>query len=119
MLGCLLGATALVRRPGVAIPGLLGGGFVALATLTLSGYTAYDQVAPDIVHWHALVETVVVPFLVGAAGTLWSGDPVVGKRAARLAAVTGGLGLYAYQTVGRCGSGRGTGRRRLAERLTG
>ena len=35
----LLAASALLRRPGVAIPGLLGGLFVALASLTLSGFT--------------------------------------------------------------------------------
>ena len=39
VIGVLLGACALVRRPGVAIPGLLGGLFVALAWLTLSGFT--------------------------------------------------------------------------------
>ena len=45
--GYLLAASALLRRPGVAIPGLLGGLFVALASLTLSGFTFYEQIAPD------------------------------------------------------------------------
>jgi hypothetical protein len=97
--GCLLGASALVRRPGVAVPGLVGGVFVALVWLTLSGFTFLDQVLPDIVPWHPWVEAVVVPFVVGAAGTLWGRDPVVGRRIARLAAITGALGLYVYTTI--------------------
>ena len=88
-----------MRRPGVAIPGLLGGLFIALASLTLSGFTVLDQVLPDIVHWHQLVEVILVPFAVGAAGTLWSRDPVVGRRIARLAAITAGLGLFVYASV--------------------
>ncbi len=98
-IGVLLGASALVRRPGVAIPGLLGGLFIALVWLTLSGFTFLDQVLPDIVPWHPPVEVIVVPFAVGAAGTLWSRDPVVGRRIARLAAITGGLGLFVYTTI--------------------
>ncbi len=97
--GLLLGAGALLRRPGVALPGLVGGALVALAWLSLSGFTFYRQIAPDIVHWHQLVEAVVLPFVVGAAGTVWSGDPVAGKRIARLAGITAGLGRYAYATV--------------------
>ena len=44
LVGFLLAASALLRRPGVAIPGLLGGLFVALTWLTLSGFTFYDQI---------------------------------------------------------------------------
>ena len=98
-IGVLLGASALVRRPGVAIPGLLGGLFIALIWLSLSGFTFLDQVLPDIVPWHPPVEVIVVPFVVGAAGTLWSRDPVVGRRIARLAAIAAGLGLFVYTTV--------------------
>ena len=99
VIGCLLGASALVRRPGVTIPGLLGGLFVALAWLTLSGFTLLDQVLPDVVPWHPWVEAVLVPFFVGATGTLWSRDPIAGKRIARLAAITSALGLYVYSTI--------------------
>lgn len=99
MIGFLLGASALVRRPGVAIPGLVGGLIVALAWLTLSGFTFYQQIAPDIVPWHPWVVAVVVPFVLGCAGTLWSRDPIVGKRIARLAAISAGLGLYVYATI--------------------
>jgi hypothetical protein len=99
VIGFLLAALSLVRRPGVAVPGLLGGLFVVLVTLALSGFTFYDQIAPDIVPWHPWVETLLVPFIVGAAGTLWSRDAIVGKRVARLAAVGSGLGMYVYWTL--------------------
>jgi hypothetical protein len=97
--GVLLGAIALVRRPGVAIPGLLGGLFISVTWLTLSGFTFLDQLLPNIVPWHRLVEVIVVPFVVGAAGTVWGRDPVVGRRIARLAAITAGLGLFVYKTI--------------------
>jgi hypothetical protein len=99
VIGVLLGGSSLARRAGVAIPGLLGGLIVALVWLALSGFTFLDQILPDIVHWHQLVDLLVVPFVVGAAGTLWSGDPVVGKRVARLAAITSGLGLFVYTSI--------------------
>ncbi|HKT04623.1 MAG TPA: hypothetical protein VJT31_34335, partial [Rugosimonospora sp.] len=88
--GLLLAASALLRRTGIAVPGLLGGLFIALVWLTLSGFTLYDQIAPDIVPWHPLVLEVVIPFVVGAAGTLYCRDAVAGRRVARLAGVSAG-----------------------------
>jgi len=99
LIGYLLGACALIRRRGVAIPGLLGGLFVALATMTLSGFTFYDRIAPDIAPGHRWFEMVVVPLIVGAVGTWWSGSPVIGRRVARLAAISASLGLYLYGTL--------------------
>ncbi len=99
VIGVLLGASALVRRPGVAIPGLLGGLFIIVTWLTLSGFTFLDQILPNIVPWHRLVQMIVVPFIVGAAGTLWGRDPIVGKRIAWLAAITGSLGLFVYKSI--------------------
>ena len=99
LIGVLLGACALVRRPGVTLPGLLGGLVIALAWLALSGFSFLDQILPDIVPWHPVVEVIVVPFVVGVAGTLWSRDPVVGRGIARLAAITASLGLYVYTTI--------------------
>ncbi len=99
VVGFLLGASALVRRPGVAVPGLLGSLLVALTSLALSGFSFLDQILPDVVHWHQWVSTVILPLAVGAAGTLWSRDPVTGKRIARLAAISAGLGLYVYGTI--------------------
>jgi hypothetical protein len=97
--GALLGASALVRRPGVAFPGLLSGLFTAVIFLTVSGFTFLDQVMPNTVGWHRLVQLIAVPFLAGTAGTLWSRDPVVGKRIARLAAISSSLGLFVYATI--------------------
>jgi hypothetical protein len=95
----LLGASALVRRPGVPVPGLLGGLIIALASLSLSGFTFYDQIVPHTVHWHEWVGVVAVPFAVGAAGSVWARDPVTGRRIARLAAITASLGLFVYETI--------------------
>lgn len=99
VLGAVLGASALVRRPGVVLPGLLGGLFIAVIFLAVSGFTFLDQVLPNTVGWHRLVQLIAVPFLVGAAGARWSRDPVVGKRIARLAAITSSLGLFVYTTI--------------------
>jgi hypothetical protein len=65
----------------------------------VSGFTFLDQVLPNTVGWHRLVQVIAVPFLVGAVGTLWSRDPIVGKRIARLAAIAGSLGLFVYTTI--------------------
>jgi len=97
--GCLVGASALARRPGVAAQGLLGGLLVAVTWLALGGFTVHDRIRPDVVPWHPWVVAVVVPFVLGAAATAWARDPVVGKRVARLAAITAGLALYVYSTV--------------------
>jgi hypothetical protein len=97
--GALLGASALLRRPGIALPGLLGGLFIAVIFLTLSGFTFLDQILPDTSGWHQLVQMIAVPFLVGAAGTLGSRNPIAGKRIARLAAITSSLGLFVYSTI--------------------
>ena len=99
VLGALAGASALLRRPGVALPGLLGGLFIAVIFLAVSGFTFLDQVLPNTVGWHRLVQVIAVPFLTGAAGTLRSRDPVTGKRIARLAAIAASLGLFAYATI--------------------
>jgi hypothetical protein len=99
LFGVLAGATALLRRPGVALAGLLGGLLIMVIFLTVSGFTFLDQILPNTVGWHRLVQVIAVPFLVGAAGTLWSRDPVAGKRIARLAAIASSLGLFLYTTI--------------------
>ncbi len=97
--GYLLAASALLRRPGVAVPGLLGGLFVALAWLTVRGFTFYEVIGTIPTGWEKLELVIGVPLVVGAAGTLWSRDAAVGRRVARLAAISGGLGLYLYGTL--------------------
>ena len=94
-----LAAATLLRRPGVAVPGLLGGLFVALAWLALSGFTFYGVIAPMTAPWTPLMRMVAVPLLVGVAGTLQGGSAAVGRRIARLAAISAGLALYLYGTI--------------------
>ena len=94
-----LAAATLLRRPGIALPGLLGGLFVALAWLALSGFTFYGVIAPMTAPWSHLVLLIGVPVLVGVADTLRSGSAVTGRRTARLAAISAALGLYLYATI--------------------
>jgi hypothetical protein len=97
--GYLLAASALLRRPGIAVPGLLGGLFVALAWLTVSGFSFYGVIGTIPASWEKPVLIIAVPLVVGAAGTLWSRDAVAGRRVARLAAISAALGLYLYGTL--------------------
>jgi hypothetical protein len=61
VLGVVVGASALVRRPGVALPGLLGGLFIAVIFLSVSGFTFLDQILPNTVGWHRLVQVIAAP----------------------------------------------------------
>jgi hypothetical protein len=98
-LGYVFGASALLRRPGVALPGLLGGVFATVVGLTLSGFTAVDQVDFIPHPWQPWVTVIAVPVAIGAAGTLWRRDPAAGRRVARLAALSAGLLRLLYATV--------------------
>nr|BFE63104.1 hypothetical protein GCM10020063_076300 [Dactylosporangium thailandense] len=97
--GYLLGASALLRRPGIALPGVLGGVFATLAALSLSGFTAVDQVTFIPNPWQQWVRVIAVPAVIGVAGTLWRRDPAAGRRVARLAALSAGLLQLLYATV--------------------
>ncbi len=99
LLSFTFAASVLLRRPGVAGPGLLGGLFVALAWLAMKGFTFYGVIAPVIAPFTPLVPVIGAPLLVGVAGTLWAGSAVAGRRIARLAAISAGLGLYLYGTI--------------------
>src|SRR5205809_497075 len=55
-----LAAATLLRRPGIALPGLLGGLFVALTWLALSGFTFYGVTAPMTAPWSRLIAQVAV-----------------------------------------------------------
>ena len=94
-----LAASVLLRCPGVAVPGLLGGLFVALVWLAMRGFTFYGAIAPMTAPWAPLVPVIGVPLLVGVAGTLWGGGATAGRRVARLAAISAGLGVYLYGTI--------------------
>jgi hypothetical protein len=96
----VLGASALLRRPSVAGPGLLGGLLLAAAFLAMEGLT-FERLLTTVPSFRGhLLVTVGTPLLVGAAGTLWARDAAVGRRIARLAALSGGLILFLYETVG-------------------
>ncbi len=94
--GHVLGGSVLLRRPGVAGPGLAGGLFVAAAWLTVQGVTFTRFITWISPAWTELVLVLVVPTVTGAACTLYSGSADAGRRAARLAAVSAGLALYLY-----------------------
>jgi len=97
--GCTLTAGVMMRQPGVALPGLLGGLLVALAWLLPSGFTFYGFIVAVPPLWAVLTQALVAPLLVGAAGTLWGGSAAAGRRIARLAAFSAGLGLFLYGTA--------------------
>ncbi len=97
--GYLLGASALLRQPGIALPGLLGGGFATLVGLGMSGFTPVDLVTYIPTPWQQWVSVIAVPVAIGAAGTLWRRDPAGGRRVARLAALSAGLLQLLYATV--------------------
>jgi hypothetical protein len=107
LLSFILAANLLLRRPGVAVPGLLGGLFVALAWLAISGFTFSSFLAPLDPGWAILPLLIVVPAMVGAAGTLWSGSAVLGRRTARLAGISAGVGLFVYGTLAVAALGAG------------
>ena len=110
LVGFTLAAATLLRRPGIALPGLLGGLVVALTWLALSGFTFSGVTAPMTAPRSRLIAQVALPALVGVAGVLWGGSAAAGRRIARLAAISGGLGLYLYADH----RGRGARRRRAA-----
>ena len=99
LVGFTLAAATLLRRPGIALPGLLGGLVVTLTWLTLSGFTFYGVTAPMTAPRSKLIGQIVVPALVGVACAWWGGSAAAGRRAARLAAISSGLGLYLYATI--------------------
>jgi hypothetical protein len=99
LLSYMLAAIPLLRRPGVALPGLLGGLFVALAWIALSGFTFVNFIVSRWSAWGIPLLMIVVPAVVGVVGTLWGGSAVAGRRIARLAGISAGLGVYLYGTL--------------------
>jgi hypothetical protein len=99
LVGFMLGGSALLRRPGVGPLGLIGGTFAAIFATVLPGLSAADQLNPDLSPWHSWVTVIVVPGLIGVIGTLWNRDPVIGRRVARLAALSFGLVQLLLATI--------------------
>jgi hypothetical protein len=93
LVGYLLAASVLLRRPKVTGPGLIGGLLVAAAWVAASGFTFNNWVnSTGRVMWLLLL----APIVVGVGATLWGGNAAVGRRAVRLASATAALGVYLY-----------------------
>ena len=72
---------------------------VALAWLVPYGFTFYGLIVAVSPLWAVLAQALVVPLLVGVAGTLWGGSAAAGRRIARLAGFSAGLGMFLYGTL--------------------
>lgn len=95
LVGYILGGSVLLRRPGVAGPGLVGGLLVAAAWLAAGGFTFNRWLNSHGLGSHQWL-LFLAPIVVGVGGTLWGGSAAVGRRAARLATVAAALGIYLY-----------------------
>jgi hypothetical protein len=95
----LLGASALLRRPGIAVPGLIGGAFATLVTLAMTGFSAVDQVVFIPSPWQRWVIVIGMPAAVGVAAALWRRDPASARRVVRLAALSAGLAQLLYGNI--------------------
>ncbi len=95
LVGYLLAGSVLLRRPGVAGPGLIGGLFVAAAWLVAGGFTFNRWLNSHGLGSHQWL-LLLAPIVVGVGATLWGGSAAVGRRAVRLATATAALGVYLY-----------------------
>ena len=86
--GYIVAGSVLVRRPGVAGPGLAGGLVIAAAWLAFAGFTG---VASPL---GLPLLLVVMPLAVGAGGTWHGGTAAFGRRTALLAGLSAALGLF-------------------------
>ena len=77
LVGYIFGGSVLLRRPGVAGPGLTGGLLVAAAWLAVGGFT-FDRWLNSL--WSNSWLLFVAPIVVGVGGTLWGGSAAVGRR---------------------------------------
>jgi hypothetical protein len=99
LLGFVLAALVLLRRPGIAVPGLLGGLFAALVWLAMSGFTFWNLIDRVWPAWALPVLFIAVPAVIGVFGALRGGSAAAGRRTARLAGISAGLGVYLYGTL--------------------
>ncbi len=99
LLSFVLAAVVLLRRPGVTVPGLLGGLLVAVAWVAASGFTFSNMILRVWPAWALPLLFIAVPAAVGGLGTLWGGSAAAGRRTTRLAGISAGLGVYLYGTL--------------------
>ena len=95
--GLVLAVSVWLRQPGVAGPGLLAGLLDLAAWAALSGFTFGRFLGPTTMP--KFLAMLVVPSVVGVYSTLQSRSSLVGRRAARLAGVVGGLGMFLLSTI--------------------
>ena len=95
--GLVLAVSVWLRQPGVAGPGLLAGLLDLAVWTAMSGFTFGRFLGPTTMP--RFLAMLVVPSVVGVYGTLRSRSPLVGRRAARLAGVVGGLGMFLLSTI--------------------
>jgi hypothetical protein len=94
----LTAASALLRRPGVARLGLVGGIFVAAAWLGFSDFTFAGIISP-MGAWSGPALMIGVPLVVGVVSAWRGGSASTGRRAARLAGVSAGLVMFFIATI--------------------
>jgi hypothetical protein len=101
VMGSLVAVSVLLRRPGVARLGLLGGLFVAAAWLGFSGFTFAGIISPidSLGAWSGPALMIAVPLVMGVGGAWRSGSASVGRRAARLAGISAGLAMFFLSTI--------------------
>ena len=99
LLSFAVAAIALLRRPGIAVPGLLSGLVVAVAWLGTSGFTFTNLIGRAWPGWAVPLLFLALPGAIGAVGTLLGGSAAAGRRTARLAGISAGLAAYLYGTL--------------------
>jgi hypothetical protein len=102
VMGLIVIGSLLLRRPGVAGPGLAGGIFVVAAWLAVSRFTfpgLIDPIRSVGGRWSIPTLLIAVPLVVGVGGAWRSGSALVGRRAAWLAGVSAGLAMFFVSTI--------------------
>jgi hypothetical protein len=101
VMGSIAVVSVLLRRPGAARPGLVGGLVVAAAWLGFSKFTYAGIISPinSVGAWSGPALMIVVPLVVGVGAAWRSGSAIVGRRAVRLAGVSAGLALFFVSTI--------------------
>jgi len=101
VMGSIVAVSVLLRRPGVARLGLVGGLFVAATWLAFSGFTFAGIISPidSVGAWSNPALFIGVPLVVGVLGAWRGRSASVGRRAARLAGVSAGLAMFFVSTI--------------------
>jgi hypothetical protein len=101
VMGAVIAVSVLLRRPGAASLGLVGGLFVAATWLAFSRFTFAGIISPiySVGAWSDPALFIAVPLVVGVVGAWRGGSACAGRRAARLAGVSAGLAMFFISTI--------------------